>query len=162
MLAHSARSGLARPVSLLLRPFRPDDQQAVRELVLNGLGEHFGVIDATLNPDLDDIQSTYVDSGGLFIVAEIDRCIVGTGALIEEEPGVGRLVRMSVAAAFRGQGIGRALVRHLLDAARERGYARVVCETNHDWSDAIGLYRSCGFREVALIDGDRHFAIDIG
>jgi GNAT superfamily N-acetyltransferase len=141
-----------------IRAFEPEDQQAVQRLILEGLGEHFGFIDETVNPDLDDIQAAYVDAGARFVVAEIDGELAGTGALIEEEPGVGRLVRMSVAPAHRGKGLGRALVEHLLDEAWLRGYRQVVCETNLDWHDAIGLYLACGFMEIGVRGGDRHFS----
>ncbi len=148
-------------MSMRLRPFAPGDQDVARQLVLEGLGEHFGFIDPTMNPDLDDIQGTYVDGGDLFVVAEVDGSLAGTGALIREDDETGRLVRMSVARAFRGRGIGRALVEHLLTAARSSGFQSVVCETNHDWTDAIGLYLACGFRETELRDGDRHFRIEL-
>jgi hypothetical protein len=39
--------------------------------------------------------------------------------------------------------------------------ARVHVETTEDWWDAIGLYRSCGFREVGVWDGDRHFVLEL-
>jgi ribosomal protein S18 acetylase RimI-like enzyme len=45
--------------------------------------------------------------------------------------------------------VGRALVTHLLDSAREWGLTRIEVETNHDWYDAIGLYERCGFTEFA-------------
>ncbi|MGE3799307.1 MAG: GNAT family N-acetyltransferase [Thermomicrobiales bacterium] len=146
-------------MSFRIRPFRIDDQRAVRQLVLDGLGEHFGFIDESLNPDLDDIQAMYIDRGHLFVVARMDGSLAGTGALIEESGDVARLVRMSVTANCRGRGVGKALVEHLLAAARQRGYKRVVCETNHDWHDAIALYLACGFRETGARDGDRPFEI---
>jgi len=144
-----------------IRPFAPNDQDAARRLVLAGLGDHFGAIDETRNPDLDDIAATYVLPGHLFVVAERDGRVVGTGALVTEEPGVGRLVRMSVDRAERGRGIGRALVRHLIEAARSRGHRRLVVETNDDWHDAIGLYLACGFTEEDRRDGEVHFALEL-
>lgn len=132
---------------LRLRPFTFYDQAAARALILAGLGEHFGFIDESLNPDLDDIWQSYVQPGHLFLVAELDDCLVGTGALIQETPDTGRIVRLSVSQAQRRAGIGRALLEHLLQAGRERGYRQIVVETNHDWHDAIGLYRRCGFVE---------------
>lgn len=145
----------------VIRVFHPEDQPAARELVLTGLGEHFGTIDYTMNPDVDDIQAHYVETGAQFLVVERDGRLVGTGALVPETPGVGRLVRMSVDRRERGQGIGRALVEELLAEARLRDYHQVVCETTHDWDDAIALYRRTGFRELGVWDGDRHFAIDL-
>lgn len=144
-----------------IRPFRPEDQQTVRALVLAGLGDHFGQIDETKNPDLDDITANYVSRGARVVVAEIDGVTVGAGTLVEEGPGVGRLVRMSVARDQRGRGIGRQLVTHLLDEARRRGYRRVVVETTDDWQDAIGLYRACGFQTEGFRDGDIHMYLDL-
>lgn len=147
--------------SIAIRQFRPVDQPAVRALVLAGLGDHFGFVDETLNPDLDDITAAYVAAGGLVVVAELGGRIVGTGTLIEEVAGVGRLVRMSVARDLRGRGLGRRLVGHLLDAARARGYRRVLVETTDDWQDAIGLYRACGFETEGFRDGDIHLALEL-
>ena len=146
---------------ITIRPFAPADQTATRRLVLNGLGDHFGHIDETMNPDLDDIETHYLRPGHRFVLAERDGTIVGTGALIEESPGTGRLVRMSVDRHHRGRGIGRALVDHLVAEARARGYRRVVIETNDDWWDAIGLYRACGFVEFACHSGDVHMALEL-
>ncbi len=143
------------------RPFRHEDQQAVRALVLAGLGDHFGTIDPTMNPDLDDIWSSYVARGAEVLVIEVGGEIVATGTLAVESPATGRLVRMSVAKSARGQGLGRLLVNRLLDTARERAMTRVLVETNHDWWDAIGLYRACGFQEIGVWSGDRHFALDL-
>ncbi len=146
---------------LAIRPFVPGDQAAVRRLILDGLGEHFGSIDETLNPDLNDIGATYVAAGDLFVVAHLGGELVGTGALVREEPGVGRLVRMSVRSSARRRGIGRALVAHLIDAARRRGDRRLVLETNDDWIDAIGLYTTCGFTEYARSPGEVHLVLDL-
>jgi GNAT superfamily N-acetyltransferase len=146
---------------LTIRPFQPADQEMARRLILAGLGEHFGFVDETMNPDLDDIHAHYVDPGHHFLLAEIDGQIIGTGALIEEAAHTGRLVRMSVDPNYRGRGIGKALVRYLMDVARERGYTRLLTETNDDWYDAIGLYRSCGFETEGFRDGDIHLSLDL-
>lgn len=45
---------------LHIRPFTIHDQAAARTLILNGLGEHFGLIDETFTPDLNDITASYL------------------------------------------------------------------------------------------------------
>ncbi len=145
-----------------LRPFAASDQDAVRRLILTGLGEHFGFVDERLNPDLDDVWASYVRPGHLFVVAELGDEIVGTGAMVPEGPGVARLVRMSVSSRHRRRGIGRDLVAHLVERARERGYEQLLIETNDDWHDAIGLYQACGFVEVVRADGSVHLALALG
>ncbi|HLI88308.1 MAG TPA: GNAT family N-acetyltransferase [Ktedonobacteraceae bacterium] len=133
--------------SLLIRPFEEHDQQAARQLILQGLGEHFGFIDEALNPDLNDIMTSYVRAGHSFLVAYSGPALVGTGALITVDEGTGRIVRVSTHRDYRRRGIGRTIVTFLLDQARERGYRRVFVETNNNWYDAIGLYQRLGFVE---------------
>ncbi len=130
-----------------IRPFTPQDQPFARQIILDGLGGHFGFIDESLNPDLDDIWHSYVVPGNIFIVVELSGELVGTGALIREGVSNGRLVRMSVRKSQQRQGIGRALVQRLVQKAKEQGYKRLLVETNNDWYDAISLYQQCGFHE---------------
>jgi ribosomal protein S18 acetylase RimI-like enzyme len=143
--------------TIVLRPYTAADATPMRALVLQGLGDHFGAIDETMNPDLDDITRVFHETGAAIVIAERAGEIVGCGILIDEPPDAGRLVRMSVRSDQRGRGLGKQLVRALLDEARTRGKARVVCETTDDWHDAIGLYRACGFDEIGRWGGDAHF-----
>jgi putative acetyltransferase len=55
---------------------------------------------------------------------------------------------MHTAQAARGRGLGRAMLRHLLGAARERGVRRVSLETGTvpAFAPARALYASAGFR----------------
>ncbi|MDQ1300207.1 MAG: hypothetical protein QG637_124 [Chloroflexota bacterium] len=149
------------PPPFLIRPFIPADQEAARRLILQGLGEHFGGVDETLNGDLDDILTTYVNQGHLFFVALTGETIVGTGALIIEGGPTGQLVRVSVARDRRRRGLGRALTLRLIGAARDRGLTRLWMETNDDWDAAIGLYRSCGFTEYARRAGNSYMWLDL-
>ena len=68
---------------------------------------------------------------------------------------------MSVAAAHRRRGIGRLIVAELVATARRWGVERVVLETTSTWTDAVDLYRSCGF-VVTHVDGDdTWFALEV-
>ena len=150
-----------------IRPFAPGDQFAARRLILQGLGERWGWIDETRNPDLGDIAAHYVAPGHYFVVVERDGELIGAGALLAEgaegadRQATGRIVRMSVAREHRGRGLGRALVEHLLDEARRRGYRRVLVETTKEWHDAIRLYERCGFAEYARDDEDVHLVCEV-
>ena len=140
-----------------IRPFAPTDQTAAKTLILRGLEEHWGVLDLTKNPDLDDIAASYAD--GVFLVALQGEELVGTGALLPETEGVGRIVRMSVATALRRHGLGKALLDRLCTAARQKGYRQLVLETTKTWDDAIGFYTRYGFRTVHIDDEDHHFSL---
>jgi len=144
---------------LALRPFQARDQAAARNLILDGLRQRWGKLDETKNPDLDDIAANYAD--GFFLVACLRDEVIGTGALIPEAPGVGRIVRMSVACSQRRRGVGRRILEALLERAQAAGYRRVVLETTATWEDAIAFYRRHGFQKIAIRDGDAHFARDL-
>jgi GNAT superfamily N-acetyltransferase len=133
-------------LDIVVRPFEARDQRAARAVILAGLGEHFGAIDETLNPDLNDIAASY--GGAAFLVACDGDEIVGTGALTPRPDGVAIVSRMSTAAAHRRRGVAREVLSRLVDAARERGCTRVVLGTNIDWEDAIAFYRAFGFEEM--------------
>lgn len=145
---------------LHIRPFKPEDQAAARHLILQGLGHHFGWIDESRNPDLDDIQHHYLDQGSLFVIAEQAGQIVGTGALVAAAPGVSRMVRISVSLDHHRQGIGRRLVNHLVQQAWAQGSQRLVVETNRDWEDAIGLYLAAGFSQYDQDEESIYLSLD--
>lgn len=67
---------------------------------------------------------------------------VATGRLLPAEHGAGRIGRMAVDRAVRGQRWGRLLLDALVQAARERGDAVVVL---HAQCHAEGFYRRAGF-----------------
>ena len=52
-----------------------------------------------------------------------------------------------VTASARGQGIGRAVLRAVCDAAKARGCRKVTLEVRHDNAVAMRLYRSEGFSD---------------
>ena len=82
-------------MTLTVRDFTAGDQAEVRELVLQGLGDHWGTIEAWRNPDLDDIAASY--AGGRTVVVEHDGVIVHPDRPYE----VGQQVRMA-GGAFDG------------------------------------------------------------
>jgi ribosomal protein S18 acetylase RimI-like enzyme len=140
-------------------PFEAQDAAAVRELIVQGLAEHWGSYDPRLNADLEDFAGHYKSSEVL--VAKRGARIVGVGVLQPAGAGEGRIVRMSVAGDCRRQGIGTQLLQGLLQAARARGYRRVVLETTATWELAVKFYASRGFTPTELRDGDQHFVLPI-
>ena len=139
--------------AVAIRPFQPEDQGVVKALILAGLEQHWGVLDLTKNPDLDDIAASYGDA--LFLTAWIGDRLVGTGALIREADGVARIVRMSVAADIRRRGVGKALLARLCENAEIAGYRQIVLETTSEWQDAVAFYARFGFRVLARGMGTR-------
>lgn len=145
---------------VVIRPFQSSDQSAAKQLILDGLEEHWGYLDVTLNPDLNNIAETYQQE--TFLLAEMGNRIVGTGALIHENNGLARIVRMSVDKNIRRQGIGRKILMALIGAAKERGYHQITLETTATWQDALTFYKQNGFQVIETRAGDTHFLLNLG
>jgi DNA-binding MarR family transcriptional regulator/GNAT superfamily N-acetyltransferase len=86
---------------------------------------------------------------GLFLLATLHGDAVGCGALKFHGRAPGELKRMWVDEAARGLGLGRRLLHELERHAAEHGVRTVRLETNRNLVEAIALYRSAGYREVA-------------
>jgi len=73
--------------------------------------------------------------------------VVGIGALRRLDDGQGEIKSMHTAEAARGRGVGSAMLRHIMAAARARGMARLSLETG-SWpyfEPARALYARHGF-----------------
>jgi putative acetyltransferase len=151
--------GMTTSPEITLHPFQPADQAAVKALVLAGLVEHWGVLDTSKNPDLEDIATSYARA--IFLVARSQGQIIGTGALVPRQDSTTEVVRMSVAAEWRRQGIGRMILQALVDHARQAGYRRIILETTETWQEVIAFYLRFGFRITHYQDGDVYFELTL-
>lgn len=81
--------------------------------------------------------------------------IAGCGALKVLDATRGELKSMRVADAFLGQGIGRAILEHLMTEARARGMETLWLETGstQPFLPALRLYESAGFVRCEPFEG---------
>jgi putative acetyltransferase len=84
-----------------------------------------------------------------FFSARLGGEVVAIGALKTLDPENGELKSMRVADAHLGIGAGRAMLRHLVSVARDRGMRTLWLETGtpDDFVPARRLYESEGFTE---------------
>ena len=88
---------------------------------------------------------------GIFLVARIDGEPVGCGALrrLAGRAGHGEVKRMFVSPAARGAGLGRLLLEALEAHAPALGFRVLRLETGDAQPEAVALYRSAGWTEIA-------------
>ncbi len=121
---------------------RADDVRAL-------IGRHLGFANEHTPPqdvhalDLDGL----LDPAVTFFSARRDGELLAIGALKQLDGDHAELKSMHTAEAARRQGIGRAMVGHLLSVARQRGYRQVSLETGtmDAFSPARALYDASGF-----------------
>jgi DNA-binding MarR family transcriptional regulator/GNAT superfamily N-acetyltransferase len=85
---------------------------------------------------------------GLLLVATLHGEPAGCGALRFGGRRAAELKRMWVAPGRRGLGLGRRLLAELEVHAAANGVRVLRLETNRSLAEAIGLYRTAGYREV--------------
>ena len=103
---------------------------------------------------------------GAFVVAYLRDEPVGCGAVKHHPGAVSDIKRMWLAESARGAGLGRRLLEHLEQLARERGSTVAHIETSDVLPEAVALYRSAGYAEVPRFNdepfADRWFEKPLG
>lgn len=126
------------------RPDSEDARRLIRDLDEDLLRRY---------PDLKAVHGLHprdlTDPDFTFLIARIDGLAVGCGALRGLNPRIGEVKRMFVSPEFRGRGIARRILEALESRARELGHETVRLETGIGQHEAIGLYRSTGYSEIA-------------
>jgi len=87
-----------------------------------------------LELELDAIDPDCVHA----LAEDADGAAVGCGRLLPDA----HIGRMAVLAAWRGRGVGAALLAHLVDLARAKGYPRVALSAQ---THAMAFYSRFGF-----------------
>lgn len=74
--------------------------------------------------------------------------LMGCGALKELDPGHGEVKSMRTASAHRRKGVAAAMLAHIIEEAKRRGYRRLSLETGsmEAFEPARKLYESYGFQ----------------
>ena len=147
---------LLRASSVTIKTENPSSQPA-RECLAHYYRELAERFDNGFNPDfsISAKPEELIPPNGYFLVARLYGDAVGCGAL-KCHPDYGEIKRMWVAASTRGLGIGRRILLHLEELARERNLPIVRLETNKALTEAQSLYRSSGYREVAPFNSESY------
>lgn len=93
-------------------------------------------------------ESKYGMPEGRLYLAYWDGQLAGCIGLRKLDEERGELKRLYVRPDFRGHRIGEALIRRILDDAREIGYRHVLLDTLPFLHAAVQLYREMGFYEI--------------
>jgi DNA-binding MarR family transcriptional regulator/GNAT superfamily N-acetyltransferase len=115
---------------------------------------YFTELDVRFESGFDPEQSISADAAeltepsGLLLIARLRDEPIGCGALKLHGRKPAEIKRMWIAASVRGLGLGRRILEELERHARQRRVGTLRLETNQALTEAIGLYKSAGYREV--------------
>lgn len=144
----------------MLRIFQAEtdeDRGFVRELFWEYLqwananvNEEFGVnfdIEQMLEEDMLDLEK-FSPPYGRLILAKIDDQAAGLACMHKIRDDICEIKRMYVQRAYRGTGIGRALLERLIEDAKKIGYSKARLDSARFMEAAHALYRSNEFYEI--------------
>ena len=98
--------------------------------------------------DLDHLQESYFENGGVFLVIVDGEKIVGIGGFNRYAGKMCELKRIALLPEYQGQGLGYKMTMELIRRAREMGYAKMCLWTNRTrLSRAVDFFhqsRFCG------------------
>jgi len=138
-----------------VRPATPDDAAAICTIYNQGIEDRIATLETELRTP-EERRRWMVARGPRHpvVVATSDDQIVGWGSLnsFNPRPAYDHVVDLSVYVerSWRGRGVGKVLLGHLLDRARALGYHKMVLATFPYNTTGVALYRRMGFTPVGL------------
>jgi ribosomal protein S18 acetylase RimI-like enzyme len=122
----------------------------IRELFkeyTNSLG--FDLSFQNYDKEFSELPGKYTQPDGRLFLAIYDEKVAGCVGLRKFEKDICEMKRLYVRSEFRRKGIGKALSLKVIDAAREIGYSAMRLDTVPRMKEAIALYHSMGFKDIA-------------
>jgi putative acetyltransferase len=98
--------------------------------------------------ELEIIDQQYNQPVGALLLAFADNTAVGCVGIRQLDAATAELKRMYIQDAYRGHGIGVALLERSIQIARELGFEKIRLDTLQTMTKAQALYRSFGFYEI--------------
>ena len=132
------------------------DAPAIADIYNQGIAERAATFETTPR-SAADIEGRLVDRDRFpLMVLEERGTVIGWAAVASYRPracysGVGEF-SIYVDRADRGRGLGRQLLEALVEAARARGYWKLVSRIFPFNTASRALCRACGFREVGVYE----------
>ncbi|MBD9451131.1 GNAT family N-acetyltransferase [Rhizobium sp. RHZ02] len=139
----------------------PHDFPAIRALC-NGFldwcrsryGENAWFVDRYYTPEqwaalLESLPRIHSAPEGEILVARLNGKVVGCVMMQRIDEHTCEMKRMFINPEGRGLGLGRRLAAGIVRVAAERGYTAMRLDTGRNHNEALSLYRSLGFKEIA-------------
>ncbi len=149
-------------MAIAIRRAAESDAQAIADIYNQGIEER-GATFETATRSAEDIAPKIADTTRFpLLVAEDEGIVLGWAGLsaYRARPCYAGIAEFSIYLdrTARGRGLGRQLLTSLIDAARDRGYWKLVSRVFPFNAASRALCQSCGFREVGVYE--KHGRLD--
>ena len=133
-----------------IQPVEGEAALAIVRTLLLEYWDSFGFTPCFQNfgDELAGLPGAYAPPGGRLALAKIGGEPAGCIALRRVDAHCAEAKRLFVRPAFRGLGLGRALLDWVMAEARAAGYREIVGDTMPVMHDALALYDRMGFKRA--------------
>lgn len=158
---------MEHPADITIRPLQPADNNPLAAIIRNSLAEFGANKPGTVffDPTTDNLFELFQTPGSFYLVAEEDGRLLGGAGIFPSAglpAGVCELVKMYLHPNARGKGLGRLLIDHCLQMAKNAGYQKVYLETMPELRKAVSVYEKFGFTYLQGPMGNTgHFGCDV-
>jgi putative acetyltransferase len=127
----------------------PEDYEAARQLMIEYmdtvLGEDCGTAGGGIEEELAQYPASYMPPHHTLLLAYRTQLPCGIIALKPLSDGMAEVKRLYVRPSVRGHGVAEALMRRLIDLAKQAGYHTLYLDSLHRFAPAQRLYEKLGF-----------------
>lgn len=161
-------------MNYIIRPLKESETHLLKDFTYEAIfqrdPENLIPRDVLSQPEVRVFYEDFGKPDDLCFVAEADGALLGavwTRIIAGAVRGFGNLdpytpeFAISVYGNHRGQGIGTALMRHMLEALRERGYQRTSLAVQKD-NYAVRMYEAVGFSIVRETEEEYLMVCELG
>ena len=129
------------------------DNEAIAKVIRAALSEFGANKPGTVfyDPTTDHLFELFQTPGATYFIAELNGKLVG-GSGIYPTAGLPEktceLVKLYLNKEARGIGLGKQLLLHSMQWAKENGYEQVYLESMPELSKAVKIYENMGFKKI--------------
>jgi putative acetyltransferase len=150
-----------------IRPISIQDNASIATIIRNTLLEFGAAQPGTMyyDPNVYHTFEQFQQAGCAYFVVELEGKVLGGGGVFRTKglpEGTAELSRMYLLPEARGKGMGKALLQHNEQVARQLGYQQLYLETMPELKSAIPLYEKFGYEYLnAPLCDTGHFGCGI-
>jgi len=137
---------------LMIRLSRNGDLESIKTVMLTVLEDLSPTLAKWYHDRPEVINEQFLSSGKrvFYTIENLDGKVVGSAGLIQKSEDVGELTIVYFMEECRGLGLGKAVIKNLIDEAKKLEFKSVYLTTREELNAAINLYRKLGFVDAKI------------
>lgn len=136
-----------------IRPIQQNDNADIAKVIRTALEEFGANKPGTVyfDPSTDALFELFQTAGSYYFIATIAQRVVGGAGIFPTQnlpTDTCELVKLYLQKDARGNGLGKKLMTHAMQWAKEYGFKQVYLESMPELTKAVTIYENVGFKRI--------------